>query len=120
MVSGFTKSIMREDPSRILIHLNLNSVDDGAPLILRVVNKFCNTPHTLTETDLLEENGVMYIPRIVEAPQINRLLDATLHGFQLRPVEVIGNEEEPIELRFTPGRLDSLHLGSDAVTGLGP
>lgn len=113
-MSGFAKSIMREDPSRSLIYLNVNSIENAAATIARVAGQISKVPANLAETDLLEEDGVVFIPRVVEAPQVNRLLDSALHGTKPETVEVSGDITDEIELRFTPGRLDSFHFGPDA------
>ncbi|KAI1812332.1 hypothetical protein GGS20DRAFT_28144 [Poronia punctata] len=114
MMSGFAKALMREDPSRTLIYLNVNTLDRAADTIARVMGSVSKVPGNLAETDLMEENGVVYVPRVVEAPQANTLLDTTMYGQTPRPVEVNGEfDNDAIELRFTPGRLDSLHFGPD-------
>jgi NADPH:quinone reductase-like Zn-dependent oxidoreductase len=113
MASGFSKSITRENPGQSFICLNLNGVQHTIPVLLRVMTEICRVPFTLAETDMLEEGGMVYIPRLIEALDINRLRDSTLHGFDAEPTE-IHDAQDPIELRFTPGQLDSFHFGPDA------
>ncbi|KAH9866810.1 hypothetical protein J1614_008503, partial [Plenodomus biglobosus] len=116
MVSGFAKTITRENPSQSFVCLNLNSAPD-AEVIMRVLNEFRSIPPVLAETDLLEEGGLVYIPRLIEAPDLNRLRDSTLHqcGPESTETEDI---EDPVELRFMPGQLGSFHFGSDASVKL--
>jgi len=111
MMSGFAKSLMREDPSRTLIYLNVNTLEKATNTIARVMSHVSKVPGNLAETDLMEENGVVYIPRVVEAPMVNSLLDSTLYGQTPHSVAVNGDIKDAIELRFTPGRLNSLHFG---------
>ncbi|KAI0199868.1 hypothetical protein F4808DRAFT_471302 [Astrocystis sublimbata] len=110
MMSGFAKSLMREDPSRNLIYLNVNSIEYATDTITRVVRYVSEVPVHLAETDLMEEDGVVYIPRVVEATKINRLLDSTLYNQTPQPIDVNGNIKDAIELRFIPGRLNALHF----------
>jgi acyl transferase domain-containing protein/NADPH:quinone reductase-like Zn-dependent oxidoreductase len=117
MSSGFCKTIMRENPGQSFICLNVTSLHETADILVKVMGQICSTPPALAETDMMEENGVVYIPRLVEACDINRLRDSTLHGFDVEATEVRGNED-PIELRFTPGQLDSFHFGPDASAKL--
>jgi NADPH:quinone reductase-like Zn-dependent oxidoreductase len=112
MVSGFSKTITRENPGQSFISLNLNSAHDTTGIILWIMNKIRDKPITPAETDLLEEGGVVYIPRVIEAPDINHLRDSTLHGFVPKPAE-IEDVEDQIELRFKPGQLSSFHYGPD-------
>lgn len=112
-MSGFAKSIMREDPSCTIIYLNLSSLEDAATIVARVVDRNKWIPRNLSETDLLEERGIVYIPRVVEAPKINRLLDSTLEGIKPEAVDVCGDIKDEIQLHYVPGRLDSFYYGPD-------
>lgn len=78
MVSGFAKTVTRENPGQSFISLNLNTAHDTAEVLLRVMDEIRSVPTILAETDLLEEGGVVYIPRLVEAPNINHLQDTTV------------------------------------------
>jgi NADPH:quinone reductase-like Zn-dependent oxidoreductase len=117
MASGFAKSVTRENPGQSFVCLNLNSTDDTTETLLRVMTEIRKVPLTLAETDMLEEGGVVYIPRLIEALDINQVRDSTLHGFAAEPIEV-HNARDPIELLFTPGQLDSFHFGPDASAKL--
>ncbi|RYO75255.1 hypothetical protein DL764_010541 [Monosporascus ibericus] len=121
MMAGFGKSIMREDPTRSFIHLNLHSASDATAVILRIVDQCRKVPSNRVETDLLEENGVIYIPRVVEAPQINSLHASDLHGSKPEPLYISNagdRVEDPLELRFIPGRLASFHFCPDVSASL--
>ncbi|KAF2012105.1 polyketide synthase [Aaosphaeria arxii CBS 175.79] len=113
MVSGFSKTITRENPGQSFVCLDLNSTKNTTEVISQIENHIRKISPSLVETDLLEEGGVVYIPRVVEAPEINRLRDDSLHGFSPVPSET-KEVEDPLELRFTPGQLDSFHFGPDA------
>lgn len=124
MMAGFGKSLERERPGLSFVHLNVQTADTAEDTIMRVVDQ----SHTLSvedqETDLLEdkeEDGRILVPRAVEAPDVNSLLHAAIHGLQPQPTLVSKegtSPDETLELRFNPGRLDSLHFGPDLSTAL--
>ncbi|KAK7714826.1 putative PKS-like protein biosynthetic cluster [Diaporthe eres] len=117
IVAGFAKVLERERPGLSFVHLNVQDGEHAEETILRIVNQ----SHTLSpeeqETDLVEEDGRILVPRAVEAPDVNRLLDSEKHGLQPRPTDVSNDStapgEPPLELRFSPGRLQSVHFGPD-------
>lgn len=114
MIAGFGKSLMREQPKLSFVHVNVQTGARMAETILRVIEQSRKVPLGQQETDILEENGAILVPRVVEAPHINSLLDSEAHGSKPQPVEVGkggGAGDEELELRFSPGRLDSLHFG---------
>lgn len=113
MMAGFAKAMVREDPNGRIVYLNVNSAGDAVATITRVMEQIREVPGTLVETDLLEEDGIVHIPRVVEAPRINGLLDSTLRGLKPEPVDVDGDSKDAVELRFSPGQLDSFHFGPD-------
>lgn len=118
MISGFGRSITRERSKLSFVHLNVQSGDSAimTQSIVRVVDQSRQVPPHQQERELLEEDGVISVPRVVEAPHINTLFDLEAHGSKLRPVEVeqgVEGKGEALELRFTPGRLDSFHFGPD-------
>ncbi|XP_044721361.1 KR domain-containing protein [Hirsutella rhossiliensis] len=121
MIAGFAKTLMRERPSLNFAHLNVQAGARVAETILRVVDQSRRVPAEHQETDLVEENGVISIPRVVEAPHINSLFDSEAHA-EPRPVQVGKGVEagaaDALELRFSPGRLDSLHFGPSASASL--
>lgn len=117
IASGFGKVLARERPELSFIYLNLQREDDPHDALLRVINSNQNTmlEGEDYETDLMEDHGTMLIPRAVEAPDINHLVDLDMHGSQpeLTPIGTKGEVPDKLELRFDPGRLDSLHFGRD-------
>lgn len=115
MASGFGKVLARERPELGFVHINLPTTDDPDGTILRIIDQSIKLLPEEQETDLLEEEGKILIPRAVEAPDINRLLDSEIHGWQPEPTVVRNSVEtsQKLELRFSPGRLDSLHFGPD-------
>lgn len=118
MASGWGKVLARERPELSFTHLNLQNADDPEGIILRVVNQSMALPQEEHETDLLEEDGRVLIPRAVEAPDVKRLYDSEISGLQPEPATIISQDDETapkLELRFSPGRLDSLHFGPDTA-----
>ncbi|TGJ84954.1 hypothetical protein E0Z10_g3853 [Xylaria hypoxylon] len=121
MVSGFSKSITRERPNLIFTHINFNmeSRASMSASLVRIFGRINDKHPSENETDLLEQNGMMYIPRAIEAPNINALLHEDLHGLQQQSVRVNeGGYQAPLQLQFTPGRLDSLHFVADTQVNL--
>ncbi|PNY29025.1 Polyketide synthase [Tolypocladium capitatum] len=114
IIAGLGKSLTRERANLSFVHVNVQTGARVAETILRVVEQSRKVSPREQETDMLEEDGVILVPRVVEAPHINSLLDSEVDGSKPGPVEVgkggdAGDEER--ELRFSPGRLDSLHFG---------
>ncbi|KAG6361100.1 hypothetical protein INS49_009324 [Diaporthe citri] len=88
IVAGFAKVLERERPGLSFVHLNVHDREHAEDTIIRIVNQ----SHTLSaedqETDLLEEeDGRVLVPRAVEAPDVNRLLDSEKHGLQPQPTD---------------------------------
>lgn len=113
---GFGKTMIREHPKLSWVSLNVQRGPRMTQSILKVVEQSRQIPFGEQETDLAELNGAMSIPRVVEAPHINSLLDSEIHGSKPQPLEVgRGGQglENELELRFSPGRLDSFHYGPD-------
>lgn len=114
--SGFGKTMTREHPKLSWMSLNVQRGPRMTEKILTVVQDSRGTSPNELETDIVELNGTLSIPRVVEAPHINRLLDLELHGSKPEPLEVSrGGQglENELELRFSPGRLDTFHFGPD-------
>ncbi|KAI1080984.1 hypothetical protein F5B20DRAFT_588940 [Whalleya microplaca] len=121
MISGFGKTIMRETPDISFVHLNVHPGPTAVTDISRVVQQSCNVHPKQLETDLLEQSGTFYIPRVVEAPHINRLLDFENSGGLPETTAVFKEREStenPLELRFVPGQLDSFHFVSSPSPSL--
>jgi NADPH:quinone reductase-like Zn-dependent oxidoreductase len=110
MAAGFAKSIMRENPSLTFICLNLESTKYARQFISQIVDQISTTPSTLLETDLVEWNNTFHIPRVVEAPQVNKLLHSATYGYEPELVTVDETTQEPLEMTYVRGRLDSLHF----------
>ncbi|KAI1452633.1 hypothetical protein F4805DRAFT_472261 [Annulohypoxylon moriforme] len=116
MVSGFLKTVIRERPSISFTYLNVELGPSMVTNILRVINQLYTVHKSKREIELVEQQGIIQIPRVIEAPHINKLLYSETQGPIPEPLS-IGKEGEksvePMELRFSPGRLDSLYFGPD-------
>jgi NADPH:quinone reductase-like Zn-dependent oxidoreductase len=113
LISGFAKTIMREDPARSFTHLNLQSADLAEHSIIRVLEQSRRVLMAQTETDYAEQEGIINIPRAVEAPKMNGLYNSEVSGMQLQalPVPEGGLPDDiSVELAFTPGRFNSFHF----------
>lgn len=117
IVAGFAKVLERERPGLSFVHLNVHDREQAQDTIIRTVDQSRTLSPEDQETDLLEEeDGRILVPRAVEAPDVNRLLDSEKHGLQPQPTDVSNDPtppEEALELRFSPGRLQSVHFGPD-------
>lgn len=116
MISGFLKTVIREKPDVSFTHLNVELGPSIATNILRVINQLCTVNKNKRETDLVEQGGVIQIPRVVEAPHINKLLCSETHGPIPEPLNIDkegAKSVEPMELCFSAGRLDSFFFGPD-------
>ncbi|KAI1171949.1 hypothetical protein F4777DRAFT_593267 [Nemania sp. FL0916] len=117
MISGFSKVITHERPIPSFIHLKLTQGPSLATNILRIIKQNNALHPSQRETDILEEDGMLYIPRVVEAPEINALLHSEIRGSQPKTLHVdeVYESRTPIELRFSPGLLDSFHFAPDTL-----
>ncbi|KAL7629617.1 hypothetical protein AAE478_001139 [Parahypoxylon ruwenzoriense] len=116
MISGFLMTVIRERPNISFTHLNVELGPSVAASILRVIDQLHTVHRNKRETDLLEQQGVIQIPRVIEASHINKLLYSEMQGPSPEPLNIGSEGEEsaePMELRFAPGRLDSLSFGPD-------
>ncbi|KAI1823452.1 hypothetical protein F4861DRAFT_549734 [Xylaria intraflava] len=115
MISGFGKSITRERPGLVFTHINLESRASMSANLIRIMGQINNAHPRENETDLLEQNGTIYIPRAIEAPDINALSYEDMNSSQRQSVRVNseGGYQAPLQLQFTPGRLDSFHFVPD-------
>lgn len=95
--------------------LNVQSGPRISQTIVRVVEQSNGLSQEQQETELIEVDGVIYIPRVVEAPH-NNLLDSELQGYQPESVHVSGKYDEyGLELKFPPGRFGSFHFCPDTA-----
>ncbi|KAK5988693.1 Highly reducing polyketide synthase azaB [Cladobotryum mycophilum] len=121
MIAGFGKTLVGERPKLSFVHLNVQTEALTTDTILRVVKQSHAVSLAQQETDLLEADGMILVPRVVEAPHINSLLDSEKHGLEPQSVKV-GNEwdvsDQELELHFSLGRLDSLHFRPSAPVPL--
>ncbi|KAI1772330.1 hypothetical protein F4818DRAFT_444554 [Hypoxylon cercidicola] len=117
MITGLGKTIIRETPELGFMHLNVGPGPSAASTVAKVLDESRRVLPSEHETDMLEQDGQVYIPRVVEAPPVNSLLEAELYGSGPQPVEVgeEPNPNNPLELRFSAGRLDSIHYGPDPL-----
>ncbi|KAI0021287.1 hypothetical protein F4780DRAFT_790484 [Xylariomycetidae sp. FL0641] len=124
MIGGFGKTVIRENPRLTFTHLNVETGPSSHENILRVIDQnskgsASDRNTSKLESDYVEQGGVIFIPRAVEAPHVNKLLHSEIHGLNPEPLEVDGKApSDPLELRFSPGRLDSFHFGPDAGASL--
>ncbi|CAJ2508314.1 Uu.00g095000.m01.CDS01 [Anthostomella pinea] len=116
MISGFGETIMRENPDTSFIHLNLDPGPSVATDILRIVQHRRSVHTRQMETDLLKQSDVFLIPRVVEAPHINKLLEYESGG-TLPKATAVDKEWESadnaLELHHIPKGLDSFHYAFD-------
>lgn len=114
---GFARTVTREKSGLSWLTVNVQSGPQMVQTIMRLLERTRTVPQDQQETEITEVDGAIWIPRVVEAPHINKLMDSEIHGYKPQPVEVGGGKagEDSLELRFSPGRLDSFHFGHDAM-----
>ncbi|KAI1091033.1 hypothetical protein F5B19DRAFT_484177 [Rostrohypoxylon terebratum] len=118
MIDGFLTTVIRERPNVSFTHLNVELGPSIATIVLRVIDQLYIVKKSKREIELVEQQGVIQIPRVIEAPHVNKLLHSEIHGPSPEPVDLDKEGEksaEPMELRFSPGRLDSLFFGPDPL-----
>ncbi|MCJ1379111.1 hypothetical protein MMC17_002211 [Xylographa soralifera] len=117
MVTGLARTLQSENNKLHFITLALQNTQDvssAIDLILKILKSTPCTPSEPTETEIEEQDGTLYIPRVVEASDINNhvfsktvLQEAELRMFGQEP-------ERPLSLSIrSPGSLDSLEFVDD-------
>ncbi|KAH8707077.1 hypothetical protein GQ44DRAFT_831130 [Phaeosphaeriaceae sp. PMI808] len=110
LISGFGQSIVLEKPGFTFIHLDIEDLSALADVTTRILDKFWNTAQRDVETDLAEFQGMIHVPRVIEAKGIN---DAYNAQFGQRAPKDMAVEAQPamaMELQFAPGRLENFHF----------
>ncbi|KAH9904493.1 hypothetical protein F4778DRAFT_790038 [Xylariomycetidae sp. FL2044] len=114
MIAGFAKTIAREKPGLSFVHLNVELGTQTAMNILRIIDLQHSSDPRQHETDFLETRGTICIPRVVEAPHVNKLYDSEMDPSIVDMVDP-KTVQKPLKLTFVPGELDSLRFAELSI-----
>ncbi|KAI9695597.1 MAG: Type I Iterative PKS [Bogoriella megaspora] len=116
MASGFGRAIMQEKPGMYFAVIDVDDLSSASTTISKALGE-CVTIANLDQKDsnFMEKDGKIQIPRIVEASDINDTIHLQTSRPQPEPRNVGKEPAQPLELNFTSGRLDSLHYVRDVA-----
>ncbi|KAI5864836.1 hypothetical protein GGS23DRAFT_465969 [Durotheca rogersii] len=116
-VLGLSRSLRNEDAALKFVTLDLDSrtitnSSETAEKILRVLNSRLNGVANSEDQELIERDGFIKIPRLVEHKELNEELVRDLADVKKPPeLEPLYQPKRPLRLQIgTPGLLDSLHF----------
>ncbi|PVH76707.1 hypothetical protein DL98DRAFT_535488 [Cadophora sp. DSE1049] len=109
IASGLFRTIRSEAPHLRLFNLDLSLTSDAkseelSKLMVNVfTSSFCDDDSSIMEHEYAEDNGVVYIPRLVQDSSMNASFsDTSLRQYQMRPL-------------FQPGRPLKLAIGEVGI-----
>lgn len=111
VVDGLFRVLNSEDSRGVFATLSLENI---SPLQANIITRVVNTIGTNTspETEYLEREGILHIPRVIEAPSISS--SVSLLGSSQYPARQQWNFGTPLKLALGPaGMLDGLHFVED-------
>ncbi|KAI1299034.1 hypothetical protein F5Y03DRAFT_254380 [Xylaria venustula] len=114
MSSGFGRAMMREQPGLRFVTVDVENPNS----VLETFQKLFTSPSNCSEpsdfeSDYIKGDGLVSIPRIVEADE-SRFPGQTYESGPRFEKRVLGKDaSEALELQFTLGQLDSFHFARD-------
>ncbi|KAI9037475.1 type I polyketide synthase [Aspergillus affinis] len=117
LAAGLFRSIRSEDPNATIMTLDVGSsdIEQAAPHIVEVLRQL-ERPHArwITDSEYVERNGVLHIPRIVPYEKLDREVNAHIG----KPTtKVLSENKEIAQLRAEQvGTLDGLQFVEVATT----
>ncbi|KAF2875811.1 hypothetical protein BDV95DRAFT_591242 [Massariosphaeria phaeospora] len=108
MIAGFGKTTATEKPGLKLIRRDLEHPFSAMAHIAKILKTTFHVRARNVETDFAETNGLLHIPRIVEAVDINNAYESQNSIKELVATAVGPRTKESLELQFSFARLDSL------------
>lgn len=121
-ISGLLRAAKSEEPRLRLHELHLRrrplpELADAARMIFRVVeDAYTSTNEEVYEDEILEIEGVLSIPRLLDDGALNETIQ-TLDRVPLPDLQYFNQRDRPIKLTIArPGLLNSLHFVDDEST----
>lgn len=115
MIAGLGKTVVCERPRFSLVHFRIRTRDKLVNNLVRFLLQRQGLSVQNLESDILEEDGKFYVPRVVESPLLNQLADKEANGYSLESyavTEVNRKAGQLMELKFQSGRLESFHFAA--------
>lgn len=115
MASGFGRAIMQERPGMYFANVEVENAASAASTFGKIIKDvFQISDLDYKESDFLEKDGTIQIPRVVQANDIDKYVHSQTARLEPETRDVGPEPEEALELQFSPGRLDSLRFARDA------
>ncbi|VUC24070.1 unnamed protein product [Clonostachys rosea] len=112
--SGFGRAIMHERPEIHFVTIDVNTPTDVVKVFQKVFTASLRESKPL-ESDYMESDGVISIPRVVKSQEVNDFVHSQIGRPELERRTVGGNKDagDALRLKFTPGQLDSFCFVQD-------
>lgn len=114
MASGFGRAITQEKPGLYFANVEVENPSSTASTFAKIIKdvfQISDVDHK--ESDFLEQDGEIRIPRIIEATDIDKYVHRQTARLEQETRDVGADPEEALELQFSSGRLDSLRFVRD-------
>jgi acyl transferase domain-containing protein/NADPH:quinone reductase-like Zn-dependent oxidoreductase/NADP-dependent 3-hydroxy acid dehydrogenase YdfG len=116
MASGFGRAIMQEHPGLRFANIEVDKPTKAAEMFTRIFEHSSLVQDSNDwESDYLCSEGIILIPRVFEASDINRFVHSQTGEPELEKRVVSTEPSEALEIRFTTGQLDSFHFARDEI-----
>jgi acyl transferase domain-containing protein/NADPH:quinone reductase-like Zn-dependent oxidoreductase len=118
MVVGLSRTLRSEGTLMKFITLELDGhrdieISSMVSTIARVFNMTLSTDSKMEETELLERDGLLHTPRMMNDHELNHYVDQQIHPSATEPTD-FSNTQRPLRgMLRTPGVLDSLTFEDD-------
>lgn len=120
LVTGLARTTRAENATLRFITLSIEKIQDAATVVASTMkvfsSTFINNENNVVDNTFADIDGLIYIPRIIEANYMNKAINAKTT--QAKPQQSRFGAEPDRALKLvvgTPGLLDSLHFDDDLV-----
>jgi NADPH:quinone reductase-like Zn-dependent oxidoreductase/SAM-dependent methyltransferase len=117
MASGFSRAMWEEQLGLRFANIDIDDPSDAAEAFRRIFERtFTLDEPEAFETDYELSGGLIRIPRVMEAHNLNNFVHSQTGRLEVEKVAVERESAEPLEVQFTFGQLDSFRFVRDTST----
>ncbi|KAI0445140.1 hypothetical protein F4803DRAFT_509526 [Xylaria telfairii] len=119
MASGFGRAVTREQPGLLFTMIDVDDLESTAETIRKIV-EFTSADSELAdfESDYMQSDGLIMIPRVVEAADSNLAVASHRNTPQLVKKRLGEDMVEALRLEFTLGQPESFRFAYDETVNL--
>ena len=120
LVTGLSRTTRAENATLRFITLSIEKIQNAATVVASTMKVFSsifiNNENNVVDNTFADINGLVHIPRIIEANYMNKAIKAKTTQAAPRPSTFGAEPDRALKLVVgTPGLLDSLHFDDDAI-----